>query len=82
VVLDRNPVKVDPMAIKDIQVVQTLKEGVLVYNRKPDARAAVMPVVPADQIDRHHVHDHAGVPERPLTDEQKQVLARLVRASE
>ena len=82
VVLDRNPVKVDPMAIKDIQVVQTLKEGVLVYNRKPDARSTATPVVPPDQIDRHHVHDHAGVPERPLTAEQKQVLARLVRASE
>ena len=70
------------MAIKDIQVVQTLKEGVLVYNRKSDARSTAMPVVPPDQIDRHHVHDHAGVPERPLTAEQKQVLARLVRASE
>jgi len=81
VVLDRNPVKVDPMAIKDIQVVQTLKEGVLVYNRKPDARATAMPDVPADQIDRH-VHGAVGAPERSLTVDQKQVMARLLRASE
>ena len=81
VVLDKNPVKVDPMAIKDIQVLQTLKEGALVYSRKPDARATAVPVVPADQIDRH-VHGHAHAPVRPLTAEQKQVLARLSRASE
>ena len=81
VVLDRNPVKVDPMAIKDIQVVQTLKEGVLVYNRKPDARATAKPADSADQVDRH-VHGHAHAPARPLTAEQKQVLARLLRASE
>jgi len=31
VVLDRNPLKVDPMAIKDIQIVETIKEGVSIY---------------------------------------------------
>jgi adenine deaminase len=53
VVLDRNPLKVHPMSIKDIQVVQTLKEGVLVYNRKPDATAMVAPGFRAGQIDQH-----------------------------
>jgi len=33
VILDRNPVKVDPMAIKDIKVMQTIKEGSAVYTR-------------------------------------------------
>jgi len=33
VVLDQNPVKVDPEAIKDIKVVQTLKEGKTIYRR-------------------------------------------------
>lgn len=37
VVLDRNPLKVDPASIKDIRVVQTFKEGVPVY----EAGAAV-----------------------------------------
>ncbi|EHB55398.1 Amidohydrolase 3 [Mycolicibacterium rhodesiae JS60] len=31
VVLDGNPLKVDPMRIKDIGVVETIKEGVTVY---------------------------------------------------
>jgi len=31
VVLDKNPLKVDPMAIKDIQIVETIKEGVSIY---------------------------------------------------
>lgn len=33
VILDRNPLKVEPMAIKDIVVMQTLKEGAAVYTR-------------------------------------------------
>ena len=31
VVLDKNPLKVDPMAIKDIKVVETIKEGKTIY---------------------------------------------------
>jgi predicted amidohydrolase YtcJ len=81
VVLDRNPLKVDPMAIKDIQVVQTLKEGVLVYNRKPDGRAMAAPVFRTDEIDQH-VHGPEGAPERPLSAAQERVLARLFRASD
>ncbi len=33
VVLDRNPLKVEPMAIKDIKVLETIKEGKTVYSR-------------------------------------------------
>ena len=31
VVLDRNPLKVDPMKIKDIKVLETIKEGKTIY---------------------------------------------------
>ena len=31
VILDRNPVKVTPLAIKDIKVVETIKEGKTIY---------------------------------------------------
>ena len=31
VILDKNPLKVDPMTIKDIKVVETIKEGKTIY---------------------------------------------------
>jgi predicted amidohydrolase YtcJ len=34
VVLDKNPLKVDPMTIKDIKVVETIKEGKSIYKAK------------------------------------------------
>ncbi|WP_197053835.1 amidohydrolase [Chitinibacter sp. ZOR0017] len=33
VILDQNPLKVEPMAIKDIKVVETIKEGKTIYRR-------------------------------------------------
>jgi predicted amidohydrolase YtcJ len=33
VILEKNPLKVDPLTIKDIQVLQTIKEGRTVYTR-------------------------------------------------
>ena len=36
VILDRNPLMVDPMTIKDIKVVETIKEGKTIYRgREP-----------------------------------------------
>ena len=34
VILDKNPLKVEPMAIKDIRVLETIKEGKSIYTRK------------------------------------------------
>jgi predicted amidohydrolase YtcJ len=34
VVLDKNPVKVEPQEIKDIRVMETIKEGETVFTRK------------------------------------------------
>ena len=31
VILDRNPLKVEPMTIKDIKVLETIKEGKTIY---------------------------------------------------
>jgi predicted amidohydrolase YtcJ len=33
VILDKNPLKVDPMTLKDIKVMETIKEGAVVYKR-------------------------------------------------
>ena len=34
VILDKNPLTIDPMAIKDIKVVETIKEGKSIYSAK------------------------------------------------
>jgi len=34
VILDKNPLTVDPMAIKDIKVVETIKEGKTIYKAR------------------------------------------------
>ncbi|EGV43752.1 amidohydrolase [Bizionia argentinensis JUB59] len=34
VILDKNPLKVEPMEIKNIQVLETLKEGVVIYQKQ------------------------------------------------
>ena len=34
VILDKNPLKGDPMTLKDIQVMETIKEGKLVYTKQ------------------------------------------------
>jgi hypothetical protein len=34
VILDKDPLKVEPMAIKDIKVLETIKEGKSVYSAK------------------------------------------------
>ena len=36
VILDRNPLKVPAMAIKDIKVVETIKEGKTIYSSAAD----------------------------------------------
>ena len=33
VVLDQNPLKVEPMKIKDVKVVETIKDGKTIYRR-------------------------------------------------
>lgn len=38
VILDKNPLKVNPYAIKDIQVLETIKEGVTVYEKEEEER--------------------------------------------
>lgn len=38
VILNGNPLKVEPMAIKEIQVVQTIKEGVSIYSTKMNSK--------------------------------------------
>jgi len=48
VILDRDPVQVDPMEIKDIKVVQTIKEGRTIY---PDPGNLPVATIPAEDGD-------------------------------
>lgn len=38
VILDKDPLKVDPMTLKDIKIVETIKEGATIYPAPADAR--------------------------------------------
>jgi predicted amidohydrolase YtcJ/heat shock protein HslJ len=63
VILDQDPLKVAPMAIKDIKVVETIKEGVTVYPAPSDAPKLVAKVAdPATTYSwKAHVCDMAEV---------------------
>jgi hypothetical protein len=64
VILDKDPVDVDPMTIKDIRIVETIKEGATIY---PASVSSVKPPsVPASNLKgiyswATHVCDMAGV---------------------
>ncbi|MDX1961515.1 MAG: amidohydrolase family protein [Pirellulales bacterium] len=45
VILDRNPLKVEPLAIKDIKVVETIKEGVTIFPAPADLDKPLAPVI-------------------------------------
>jgi hypothetical protein len=62
VILDRDPLKVDPMAIKDIKVVETIKEGVRIYPANSDLAAPKAPALASMSYRwRAHVCDMAEV---------------------
>ncbi len=43
VVLDQNPLTIDPLKIAGIKVLETIKEGTTVYRRDPSAKRAAAP---------------------------------------
>ena len=78
VILSANPVKVAPMAIKDITVMKTLKEGQIVYTRPaagPEKTARLPTSVSGD-----HAHPQASA-EPALTEQDRRTLAALVEAN-
>ena len=64
VILDKDPLKVDPMIIKDIKVVETIKEGRTIYPEPVGGHQAItqVPQDPGKTYSwRYHVCDMAGV---------------------
>jgi predicted amidohydrolase YtcJ len=65
VVLDRNPMTVDPLQIADIKVMLTVKEGRTIYSRTPTPKQAQAPASCANSAAcfslASHVLAHSGV---------------------
>jgi predicted amidohydrolase YtcJ len=77
VVLSANPLKVEPLAIKNIQVLETIKEGRSIYrNSSLSAGGATTAAAPINEKDNCLVpHDH---PRKPLNPAQQATLERLM----
>ncbi|MCX6322706.1 MAG: amidohydrolase [Sphingobacteriales bacterium] len=72
VILDKNPLKVDPMTFKDIQVMETIKEGNSIF--KLSSTVAYTPVTISD-------HNHETGHQKPLSVSQQKLMARLVQSA-
>ena len=79
VILERNPLKVDPKTIKDIRVLQTIKEGVPVFTAEARSRVAHAP----GPVGAAHdcVHDDAATHETPLDDDARGTVTMLMTAA-
>jgi adenine deaminase len=75
VVLSANPLKVEPLAIKDIQVLETIKEGRSIYSN-PSLNAAT-PAAPINDKDNCLV-PHGQQPSKRLNPAQEATLERLL----
>ncbi len=77
VILDQNPLKVDPLAIKNIKVVETIKEGKTLF--KKDKVSAIVPL-PTEPNEAAHHHDNGN--EIIMTEQDRLFLEELAnRAS-
>lgn len=61
VILDKDPLKVDPMTIKDIKVVETIKEGTTIFPAPADTKALVAASSDKTYSWRAHVCDMVDV---------------------
>ena len=77
VVLSANPLKVEPMAIKDIQVVETIKEGTSLY-RHPSLTAGGTTTVSAPINEKDNCLVPHEQPQKPLNPSQQVTLERLL----
>jgi predicted amidohydrolase YtcJ len=73
VILERNPLKVDSKAIKDIRVLETIKEGVSIFSASSAGSAVQTAFVPHDCV-------HGDVGSAPLSPSSQETLALLLNA--
>jgi hypothetical protein len=86
VILERNPLTVDPATIKTIAVLETIKEGRTIFRREPAVASAGTSTAGPNQLLAAagsrpclHDHDHGAVP--PLSPAARRTLELLVQAS-
>jgi predicted amidohydrolase YtcJ len=79
VILERNPLTVDPASLKTIAVVETIKEGRTIFRREEPVASASLPAGPGASLPCLHDHDHGSPP--PLSAAARQTLALLLHAA-
>jgi predicted amidohydrolase YtcJ len=79
VILERNPLKGDPTTIKDIAVVETIKEGRSIFRR--DGGARVSRALPAAGGSRPCLHEHGPGEPLALSAPARQTLQLLEQAA-
>jgi predicted amidohydrolase YtcJ len=77
VVLSANPLKVDPLTIKDIQVLETIKEGTSLY-RKPSLTAGDTTTAAATINEKDNCLVPHDQPQKPLNPAQQAAMDRLL----
>ena len=78
VILERNPLTVDPATIKDIAVLETIKEGRTIFRREDRSASAARPSA-GSSLPCLHGHDHGAPP--PLTPSARQTVDLLLQAA-
>jgi hypothetical protein len=79
VILERNPLTVDSATIKDIVVLETIKEGRTIFRRDPATASGSGPAMGGgSSLPCLHDHDHGSPP--PLSASARDTLKLLVRA--
>lgn len=81
VIIERNPLKVEPGSIGTIRVVETIKEGQPVY-RMPAVELVSISAAPAMRPQAPHNHGDALAPPKPMPASDRATMGRLVRASQ
>jgi predicted amidohydrolase YtcJ len=78
VILERNPLQVDPTTIKDIAVLETIKEGRTIYRRDSE-QAAALPRGIGGSLPCLHEHGHGET--AALTPTARTTISVLLEAS-
>jgi predicted amidohydrolase YtcJ len=83
VVLDKNPLKVAPTTIKDIQVLETIKEGrsIFIHHSQKTAQTSLESIEPTEERFVSHAHGEDVVTKNPAISIINETIALLKAAA-